>query len=108
MARISHYNLSCIPSDVVREYPSLPNARLLTTTLNQTEISIVEGDYFKTHKWITVPASGTVYVLFTAPPAGVLFALKSREIVSERSNVEYRTETPQRVRGRPTLNVAGG
>lgn len=85
------YVIPGIPSDVVRDYPSLPAGRLLTTTLNQTEISIVEGDYFKTHKWINVPALSSVYVLFTTPPASVLFALKSREIVSERSNVEYRT-----------------
>ena len=88
--RISHYNLSGIPSDVVREYNTLPAARMLTTGLTQIEVAILEGDFFRSFKVLTIPATSSVYMKFTAPPAGKAFGLVYREITPSLSGIWYR------------------
>lgn len=88
--RISHYNLSGIPSDVIREYQSLPSARALVTGLTQIEIAILEGDFFRTFNVLTIAATSKAYMKFTAPPAGKAFGLVYRELTPSLSGLWYR------------------
>lgn len=84
------YAIPGIPSGVVRDYKSLPSGRLLTTTLNQSEIAILEGDFFRSFRIVTIPSSGTYYAKFTAPPNTVAFGLVSRELTPTLSGLWYR------------------
>ena len=78
-----------IPSDVVGEYAALKKGRLLTTSITQEEIATIEGDYFRTFQYITVPASSKSYVRFTAPPSTAIFALTRRSIGPNISGLKY-------------------
>lgn len=75
--------------DVLRTYDSLPAGRLMTTGLTQAEIAILEGDFFRTFKYISIPALSTVYAKFTAPPAGSAFGLVQREFTPSLAGLRY-------------------
>lgn len=81
--------------DVLRTYQNLSSARLLTTTLTQVEAAIIEGDFYRAFKVITVPASGKAYMKFTAPPAsaGRVFGLVLREITPTAAGLWYRVRS---------------
>lgn len=73
----------------IRDYESLSQPRVLTTTLTQTEIAILEGDFFRAFQRFTLPSDGKIYVLFTSPDVDKVFGLRLREITSERGGVNY-------------------
>lgn len=73
----------------IRDYESLSQPRVLTTTLTQTEVAILEGDFFRSFQRITLPSSGKSYVLFTSPDVDKVFGLRFREITSEKGGVNY-------------------
>lgn len=83
------YSIPGMPSDVVRDYKSLPSGRLLVTTLTQNEIATLEGDYFRTFQYIDVPSSGSAYIYFRTPPAGSLFAFLDRAVTPSMADFEY-------------------
>ena len=57
-----------IPFDMVREYQLLTAPRLLTTGITQTEISILEGDYYQAYTRDTLATGTSVYYQFVTPP----------------------------------------
>ena len=56
-----------IPWESMREYTLLTAPRMLTTGINQTEISILEGDYFTAYTRDDIPNGGTIYYRFVTP-----------------------------------------
>jgi len=58
-----------IPFDMVREYQLLTAPRLLTTGITQTEISILEGDYYQAYTRDTLATGTSVYYQFVTPPS---------------------------------------
>lgn len=74
--------------DALRTYDSLPAGRLLTTTLTQTEIAILEGDFFRAYRRYSIPSLSTVYIKFT-PPTTRAFGLVGRDITPEFAGVKY-------------------
>lgn len=76
--------------DIMRTYDNLPAARLLTTALTQNEIAIIEGDFYRTWRVITIPSNSSSYAKFTGIPLGATFGLVSREISPSIAGVWYR------------------
>lgn len=78
------------PSDIVREYKSLNKGRLATTGLTQVEIAILEGDFYRAFRVVTVPPTSSYYLKFTAPDDARRFGLVLREITPALSGIWYR------------------
>lgn len=58
-----------IPWESFREYALLTAPRLLTTNITQTEISILEGDYYQAYTRDTLATGTSVYYQFVTPPS---------------------------------------
>lgn len=55
------------PWESFREYTLLTAPRMLTTNINQTEIAILEGDYYVSYTRDVVASSSSVYYRFVTP-----------------------------------------
>ena len=87
--RGQYWNLPGIPSDLVQEYKTATNARLLTEPFTSGEVASSEGYFFRTFQYVVVPASSSKFIKFTGPTAGVRFALRGRSIAPNLAGLKY-------------------
>ena len=78
-----------IPPELIQKYNNMDNGRLLSASLISSEIAAIEGYFFRSFHYITVPSSSSKFIKFTAPSSAVQFALLSRSIGPNIAGLKY-------------------